>query len=169
MSNSDKEVCCIASKLREEKNHQRVYMKMDWDWGWWSGRMQEEGLYSANDGGLAGLADQLQKAYVAWEAKKAQGAAMKDQDVAKAEAEGKQDKASVDDKLAMAFPLEDLARAHERMKILMSHLNEHRAFYNYALFQALPPSEQTLRIVEASDGKLQVGLFEPRVVAMSGT
>jgi hypothetical protein len=37
------------------------------------------------------------------------------------------------------------------------------------LFQALPPSEQVLRIVEASKGKLQVGLFEPRVVAMIGS
>jgi len=168
MSNAEKETACITSKLREETNQERLYMKRDWDWGWWSGRMQEEGLYTANDGGLAGLADQLQKAYAAWEAKKAQGDAMKDQEVAKTEAEGKQEKASTDDKLAMAFPLEDLARAYERMKTLMSHLNEHRAFYNYALFQALPPSEQTVRIVEASNGRLQVGLFEPRVVAMSG-
>jgi hypothetical protein len=168
MSNGDKEGCGIASKLKQETNGIRDYMKMDWDWGWWTGRMQEEGLYTANDGGLSGLADLLQKAYAAWEAKKAQGDAMKDQDVAQAEAEGRQDKATVDDKLSMSFPLEDLAKAYERMKTLMSHLSMHRAFYNYALFQALPPSEQSLQIVQASNGRLQVGLFEPRVVAMSG-
>ena len=169
MSNADKEGCGIASKLKEERGGRRLYQQMEWDWGWWTTRMGQEALYTANDGGLAGLADQLQKAWVAWEAKKAQGSAMKDQEVAKTEAEGKQEKASTDDKLSMAFPLDELARAHERMKVLMSHLNDHRPFYNYALFQALPPSEQSLQIVLASNGKLQVGLFEPRVVAMSGT
>jgi hypothetical protein len=144
-------------------------MLMDWDWGWWTGRLKEEGLYAANDGGIGGACDQLQKAWQAWEAKKAQGDAMKDQDVAKTEAEGKQDKATSDDRLSMAFPLEDLAKARERSKVLRDHFNEHRAFYNYVLFQALPPTEQTTRILEASDGKLQVGLFEPRVVAMNGT
>lgn len=170
MSDGEKESACLASKLKElDGSQRRKYMQMDWDWGWWTMRLKEEGLYTANDGGLGGGADQLQKAYTAWEAKKAQGDAMKDQDVAKTEAEGRQEKASTDDKLSMAFPLEDLARAYERMKVLFAHLNEHREFYNYALFQALPPSEQVLRIVEAGNGKLQVGLFEPRVVAMSGS
>ncbi|MCA9333794.1 hypothetical protein KC963_01990 [Candidatus Saccharibacteria bacterium] len=169
MSDKDKEESCIASKLREEKSGQRVYMVMEWDWAWWTGRLREEGLYNANDAGLGGLAEQLQKAWQAWEAKKAQGAAMKDQEVTKTEAEGRQDKATSDDKLAMAFPLDELARAYERTKVLQDHFNEHREFYNYALFQALPPSEQALRIVEASNGRLQVGLFEPRVVAMNGS
>lgn len=169
VSDQDKELACIASKLKEENSRkERIYMKMDWDWGWWTTRLKEESLYSANDAGIAGAADRLQRAYQAWEAKKAQGDAMKDQDVAKTEAEGKQDKASTDDKLSMSFPLEDLAHAYERMKVLLDHLNEHQSFYNYALFQALPPSEQALRLIEASNGKLQVGLFEPRVVAMSG-
>jgi hypothetical protein len=170
MSNSDKEAACIASKLKQTNSSgARIYMRFDADWAWWTGRLQEEGLYTSNDGGLGGLADQLQKAYTAWEAKKAQGEAMKDQNVAKTEAEGKQEKTTTDDKLSMAFPLEELARAYERMKCLQDHLNEHREFYNYTLFQALPPSEQSLRIVQASNGKLQVGLFEPRVVAMSGS
>ena len=170
MSDTEKEGACLASKLKElDGQRLRKYMQMDWDWGWWTGRLKEEGLYTANDGGIGGSADQLQKAYQAWEAKKAQGDAMKDQEVAKTEAEGKQDKTSTEDKLSMAFPLEDIARAYERMKVLFAHLNEHRDFYNYALFQSLPPSEQVLRIVEASNGRLQVGLFEPRVVAMSGT
>ncbi len=170
MSDKEKEECCIASKLKEEQpNRFRKYMLNDWDWGWWTGRLKEEGLYTSNDAGLGGLADQLQRAYEAWEAKKAQGDAMKDQEVAKTEAEGRQDKATSDDKLSMAFPLDELARAYERSKVLRDHFNEHREFYNYAMFQSLPPSEQALRIVEASNGRLQVGLFEPRVVAMNGS
>lgn len=169
MSDREKEDSCIASKLREGWPSHKVYMQWDGDWSWWTGRLREEGLYTSNDAGLGGLADQLQKAYQAWEAKKAQGAAMKDQEVVKTEAEGRQNKAASDDKLTMAFPMDELARAYERSKVLRDHLSEHREFYNYALFQALPPSEQALRIVEASNGRLQVGLFEPRVVAMNGS
>jgi hypothetical protein len=163
ISDGEKETACIASKIKSG------YMKSSWDWAWWTGRMREEGLYTANDAGLGGLADQLAHAYQDWEAKKAQGAAMKNQDVAKTEAEGKQDQASADDKLAMAFPLEELAVAYERQKVLRDHLGEHREFYNFALFQALPPSEQVLRIIEVSNGRLQVGVFEPRAVAMNGS
>jgi hypothetical protein len=162
MSDAEKEASGIASKIKSG------YMKNSWDWAWWTGRMREEGLYTSNDAGLGGLADQLGRAYQDWEAKKAQGAAMKDQAVAKTEAEGKQQQASTEDKLAMAFPLDELARAQERQKVLRDHLNEHREFYNYALFQALPPSEQVLRIIEVSNGRLQVGVFEPRAVAMNG-
>lgn len=170
MSDAEKEGACLAGKLKElDPQQRRKFMQIDWDWGWWVMRLKEEAFYTANDGGLSGAADQLQKAYQAWEAKKAQGDAMKDQEVAKTEAEGKQEKTTTEDKLSMAFPLEDLARAYERMKVLFAHLNEHKDFYNYSLFQALPPSEQVLKIVEASDGRLRVGLFEPRVVAMSGT
>jgi hypothetical protein len=163
MSDGEKEDAGIASKIREPQ-----YLGGGPWWAWWTGRMREEGLYTSNDAGLGGLAGQLPRAFEAWEAKKAQGAAMKDQETAKTEAEGRQDKASTDDKLAMAFPLDELARAYERQKVLRDHLNEHAEFYSYALFQALPPSEQALRIVEASNGRLQVGLFEPRVVAMNG-
>ena len=169
MSDADKEGACLASKLKEyDSQKRRRFMQIDWDWGWWVMRLKEEAFYTANDGGLSGGADQLQRAYQSWEAKKAQGDAMKDQEVAKTEAEGKQDKTTTEDKLSMAFPIEDMARARERMKVLFAHLNEHKDFYNYSLFQALPPSEQVLKIVEASNGRLSVGLFEPRVVAMSG-
>jgi hypothetical protein len=162
MSDKDKEQAGIASKISQ-------YMgSATWNWAWWSGRLRDEGLYMANDAGLGGLAAELPRAYEAWETKKAQGAAMKDQEVAKTEAEGRQDKATAEDKLAMAFPLDELARAQERQKVLRDHLNEHRDFYNHALFQALPPSEQVLQIIQASNGRLQVGVFEPRVVAMSG-
>lgn len=163
ISDGEKESAGIASKIKQG------YMKSSWDWAWWTGRMREEALYTANDAGLGGFAEQLGRAYKDWEAKKAQGAAMKDQDVTKTEAEGKQDKATADDKLAMAFPLDELARAYERQKVLRDHLNDHREFYNFALFQAMPPSEQALRIIEASNGRLQVGVFEPRAVAMNGS
>jgi hypothetical protein len=163
MSDREKEDAGITSKIREP-----AYLGGGPWWSWWTGRMREEGLYTSNDAGLGGLAGQLPRAIEAWEAKKAQGAAMKDQDVAKTEAEGRQDKATTDDKLAFAFPLDELARAYERQKCLRDHLFEHAEFYSYALFQALPPSEQALRIVEASNGRLAVGLFEPRVVAMYG-
>ncbi|MBI3349151.1 MAG: hypothetical protein HY020_18320 [Burkholderiales bacterium] len=170
MTDADKETAGLASKLKEENpGGERKYMKSDVDWAWWTGRSREEGLYTANDGGIAGLADRLQKAYTAWEAKKAQGDAMKDQETVKSELLASQGEASTDDKLSTAFPLEDLARAYERMKVLQDHLKDHREFYNYVLFQALPPSEQALQIVNASQGRLKVGLFEPRVVAMSGT
>ena len=131
--------------------------------------MKEEGLFTSNDAGLAGLAEQLQKALLEWETKKVQGSALKNQDVARTEAEGRQDKATTEDRLSMAFPLEELARALEREKVLRDHLTEHREFYNYALFLALPPAEQALRIVEATSGSLPIGLFEPRVVAMNGS
>jgi hypothetical protein len=170
MSNTDKEAAGITSKIKElDSANNRKYLKHDWDWGWWTGRMREEGLYTANDGGIAGLGEQLGRAYKDWEAKKAQGQAMKDQAVVTKEAEGRQDKAGADDKLAMAFPLDELARAYERQKVLRAHLNDHREFYNYALFQAMPPSEQALQIVEASNGRLKVGVFEPRAVAMNGS
>jgi hypothetical protein len=169
MSDRDKEECTYSGKLREERNGKRWWMVSEWDWAWWSGRLKEEGLYTSNDGGLAGNADALVKAFQAWESKKAQGDAMKDQEVVRTEAEGKQDQASTEDKLAMAFPLDELAHAYERMKVLLAHLTDHKDFYNFALFQAFPPSEQALRIIEASDGRLQVGLFEPRAVATSGS
>lgn len=170
LSDSEKEAAGLASRLKlENAQHERLFMKMDWDWAWWTGRLHEESLYTCDDNGLAGLADQLQRAWSAWESKQAQGTAMKDQEVAKVEAEGRQDKATIDDKLSMAFPLDELARASERVDTLVAHLGDHLDYYRYVLFQALPPSEQALRIVDASQGRLQVGLFEPRVVAMNGS
>ncbi len=170
MSDKDKEECCLASKLREEHPAGvRLWMKSEWDWAWWTGRLREEGLYTANDGGLASNADALVRAFQAWESKKAQGEAMKDVEVTRTQAAAKQDQASTEDKLSMAFPLEDLARAYERMKVLLAHLTDHKDFYNFALFQAFPPSEQALRIIEASNGRLEVGFFEPRAVATSGS
>lgn len=173
MAEADKERIAYGAKLKEEYRDsagtiRRRFMLMDWDWGWWMERLRDAGLMTCNDAGLAGMSEELQRAFQAWEAKKAQGAAMKDQEVAKAEAEGRQDKATTADQLSMAFPLEDLARASERSKTLLGHLDQHRDFYAYAMFQALPPTEQTLKILEAGNGRLQVGMFEPRVVAMSG-
>lgn len=162
LSDKEKEEGGLASKIHSQPGY------IFWDWGFWTSSLKDEGLYTPNDAGLAGMADQLSRAYQEWQAKQAQGDAMKSADVAKTEAEGRQDKASTDDKLSMAFPLEELAKARERQRILCSHFNDHKDHYNYALFQSLPVTEQAVRIVAASDGKLSVGMFEPRVVAMNG-
>lgn len=162
ISDREKEEGGLASKILSQPGY------IFWDWGFWTENLKNESLYTPNDAGLAGLAEQLARAYQEWLAKQAQGEAMKNADVAKTEAEGRQEKASTDDKLAMAFPLDELARAWERQKILCAHFNDHKDHYNYALFQSLPVTEQATRIVAASDGKLNVGMFEPRVVAMSG-
>lgn len=145
------------------------YMAVFWDWGWWTQRCREELLYSPNDAGVGGLTDKLTQALQAWEAKRAEGAFAKDKDVVLKTAEAKQDALSTGDRLEMAFPLDELARARERRAALCGHIAQHPQHYSYALFQALTPAEQVSRILEASGGVLQVGLFEPRVVAMSGS
>ena len=147
------------------KRHMAVF----WDWGWWTQRCREELLYSPNDAGVGGLTDKLTQALQAWEAKRAEGAFAKDKDVVLQSAEAKQDALSTGDRLEMAFPLDELARARERQAALCGHIAQHPQHYSYALFQALTPAEQVSRILEASGGVLQVGLFEPRVVAMSGS
>ncbi|WP_301101639.1 hypothetical protein [Propionivibrio sp.] len=162
LSDQEKEQSGLAAKIQAQPGY------IFWDWGFWTSNLKNESLYTPNDAGLAGLADQLARAYQEWQAKQTQGEAMKSADVAKTEAEGRQGKASTDDKLAMAFPLDELAHAWERQKILLAHFNDHKDHYNYALFQSLPVTEQASRIVAVSDGKLNVGMFEPRVVAMSG-
>ena len=68
----------------------------------------------------------------------------------------------------MAFPLDELASAYERREALQKHLQDHCDHYNYALFMALPPDEQTRWIVDTSGDQLRVGMFEPRVVACDG-
>ena len=125
-------------------------------------------LYTPNDAGIVGHAEKLSKALEAWEAKRTEGEFAKDKDVALKDAESKQDGAMTDDQLAMAFPLDEHARAVERADALLGHIAAHAHHYSYALFQALTPSEQVSRILAASGGQLQVGLFEPRVVAMHG-
>jgi hypothetical protein len=122
-------------------------------------------LYTANDAGLAGLVDGLWTAYKAYLAKQSEGEFKAEKDVAIANANANQDKLSTADKLAMAFPLDELASAREREEALRDHLKAHADHYSFALFQGLSPAEQS-RYIE--DSGLEVGTFEPRVLAISG-
>lgn len=137
-------------------------------WAWSTGRCREEALYTVNDAGLAGLVDSLQQAWKAYEAKKAEGDMQTATEVLVTRAAAEQEKLSSEDKLAMAFPLDELSAAYEREDALRAHLNDHLDHYSFALFQALSPAEQTAYIERASGGSLQVGMFEPRVVAING-
>jgi len=133
--------------------------------GWANGQCLANNLYSPDDGGLAGLADALWTAYKAYLAKQSEGDFKADKDVAIANANANQDKLSTADKLAMAFPLDELASAREREEALVNHLKAHQDHYRFALFQGLSPAEQSKYI---EDSGLEVGTFEPRVLAISG-
>jgi hypothetical protein len=161
LTESEKEDCGLKNAIHR-------YMRVFWDWGWWIERCKEELLYTPNDAGIIGLADKLTRAIEAWEAKRAEGAFAKDRDAALDGANEKQGAAMTDDQLAMAFPLDEHSRAVERADALLGHIAAHPLHYSYALFQALTPHEQLSSLLAASGGQLQVGLFEPRVVAMHG-
>jgi hypothetical protein len=144
------------------------YIGAAFKWGWSTGRCREEGLYTAHDAGLAGLVSRFERAYQAWETKRAEGDMAEAKDVAITKATAQQDKLTAEDKLAMAFPLDELSSAYEREQALRAHLNEHLDHYSFALFQALSPAEQNAYIEAQSNGALEVGMFEPRVVAING-
>lgn len=165
MSNQEKEQAGISSAILAAL---RRLQRPAWDYGYFSDRMKEESLYTANDAGLGGLCQKLVEALHALDAKRAEGDIRQDKDLAIKEAEKGQDKASIADKLSMAFPLLELANATERGSALLAHLNAHPQHYSYALFQGLGPSEQVARLLQASGNRLKVGMFEPRVVAMNG-
>jgi hypothetical protein len=137
-------------------------------WAWSTGRCREEGLYTVNDAGIAGLSAELQKAYLEWQAKAAEGELKEETEVTIARVNAQQDKLSTEDKLAMAFPLDELSGAYERRDALITHLNEHPEHYSFALFQGLSPAEQNMHIERSSGGALEVGMFEPRVIAING-
>jgi hypothetical protein len=163
LSDTDKEVV-LGPAI-----HTPGYLNMDWDWGWWSGRCREEGLYMPDDAGLAGFLTRFADAYQAYLAKASEpddlpppGATAMDK------ANQLQQKASDEDKLEMKYDLADVASAQEREQALQQHLNDHSDYYRYVLFQALPPSEQLDQLIAQTGNKLRVGLFEPRVVSMRG-
>jgi hypothetical protein len=133
--------------------------------GWANGACLAANLYTANDAGLAGLVDTLWIAYKAYLAKQSEGAFTQEKDVAIATAQATQEKLSTADKLAMAFPLDELASAREREEALRDHLTAHKDHYSFALFQGLSPAEQSQYIEQSG---LEVGTFEPRVLAISG-
>jgi hypothetical protein len=138
-------------------------------WGWSTSRCKQEGLYSVNDATIGGLSSELQRAYLEWQSKKSEGAAKEEVEVTIAKANANQDQLSTEDKLSMAFPLDELSSAVERQDALITHLNKHPEHYSFALFQALSPAEQNMHIERASGGALEVGMFEPRVIAINGS
>jgi hypothetical protein len=168
----------LSPPVKEELALRRAFFKLvksELGWPVWAACFRDEGLYIADGLSIAGHLDALQKAFNDWEVARAKGEmdAAKEVLVKLAEARqelsvGLQDITATADKLQLAFPFEDVARAYERQEALLHHLNEYKNHYNYVLFQALPLDEQSNRIVMASQNKLQVGMFEPRVVAMDG-
>ncbi|HXG95493.1 MAG TPA: hypothetical protein VNJ06_00115 [Gemmatimonadales bacterium] len=130
-----------------------------------NGLCMANNLYTPDDGGLGGLLDSLYLAYKEYLSKRSDGAFKEDTAVAIAKATANQDKLSAADKLAMAFPLDELASAREREEALLAHLKAHADHYRFALFQGLSPAEQSKYI---EDSGLEVGTFEPRVLAISG-
>lgn len=163
LPNAEKEELALASAIKAPN-----MMEVFWDWGYWLQRCQEEGLYTANDDGLAGQLDRFSQLFQDWESKRSEGGIAVDKEIALAQVDARQNQASFEDKLSSSFPLEAIAAAQEREQALLAHLNEHLDHYGYALFQALAPAEQVTRIIEASSGALTVGSFEPRVIAMNG-
>jgi hypothetical protein len=138
-----------------------------WDWAWWTGRLREEGLYQADDAGLAQKTDRLRETWQAYQAKAAEGQGIAQAQQAAQQAQSQQTATSYMDRLEMKFPLEVVAGAEERRAALLGHLDDHLDYYRYVLFQALPPGEQ-LRLLMNSATQLRVGMFEPHVVAMNG-
>ncbi|WP_189710710.1 hypothetical protein, partial [Streptomyces anandii] len=159
-SDRDKEQCGLGEKIGDLVGR--------FNWNWSSGRTREENLYTADDGGLAGLLERLKVAYQAYLGKQVEGELAAEKEVVIAKANAQQDKLSTADKLAMAFPLDELAAAGEREEALLAHLNEHPDHYSFALFQGMSPAEQSRCIEVASQGALKVGMFEPRVIAVNG-
>ena len=121
-----------------------------------------------NDEGIGQLVDTLPRIYGAYLAKRKEGNAKKEITAAAEGASAEQDKLSTEDKLGMAFPLDELSSAYERAEALTAHLEAHKEHYCFAMFESLSPAEQNEWIETQSGGKLKVGMFEPRVLAING-
>jgi hypothetical protein len=139
-----------------------------WDYGtFWYPNGKKEGLFDVEDGGIPGALNQLRTAFQNWEAKEAEGAGQQAAAAVVAAASEEQTTTTIADKLEMKFGAELIGAARERSQTLITHLNQHRDYYRYVLFQALPPSEQLQRLMEAAP-QLKIGMFEPHVVASDG-
>ncbi|MBZ9643988.1 hypothetical protein, partial [Streptomyces sp. PSKA30] len=162
LTDSDKEGAGLAAAIHR-------HMAAAWDWAWWSGRCRDEQLYTADDMGIAAAARRLADKMLALDSAPTVADVAAEKGRQQADKAGqRQDQQSAEDILEMKFGLEEVGRARERSKTLRDHLNEHRDYYRYVLFQALPPSEQLERLMAGSGGALRVGMFEPRVVSMHG-
>ena len=162
LSDGDKETIALSSAIHDG------HMGMAWDWAWWCGRCREESLYNPDDMGIPGRTQRVAERWQAFDAAPAVDKATAMGDKAKGEADARQDQQSAEDVLEMKFPLEEVAKHRERADALMAHLAEHWSYYRFALFQALPPSEQLERLIVGSRNVLRAGMFEPRVVSAHG-
>ena len=162
LSDGDKETIALGPAIHDG------HLKAAWDWAWWSGRCREESLYSPDDMGIPGRVQRLSEKWQAFDASPAADAATAMGDKARDQADARQDQQAAEDVLEMKFPLEEVAKNRERADALMAHLSEHWSYYRFALFQALPPSEQLDRLITGSSNVLRAGMFEPRVVSAHG-
>ncbi|MGW2196785.1 hypothetical protein ACWCSH_31205 [Streptosporangium sp. NPDC001682] len=136
-------------------------------WWWWYPRLKDCHFYDVADGGIPGLLGQLRTKFQDWETKEAEGKGLEQAEAVVNRANNEQQKATIADRLEMKFGAETVGSARERQEALLAHLNEHREYYRFVLFQAMPPSEQLQRIMEMAP-QLRVGMFEPHVVASDG-
>ncbi|MFJ3779835.1 hypothetical protein ACIPX0_50085 [Streptomyces sp. NPDC090075] len=162
LSDQEKEDAGLAALIKSQPD----YGPFDWGTFWYS-RVKDNRLYDVDDAGLAARADRLREAFLRWEGKAAAGTGQLEAQQALKDAEQKQDEATVADKLEMKYGLENVCDARERAETLQAHLEDHRNYYRYVLFQALPPSEQLSLLMQTAP-QLSVGMFEPHVVAMNG-
>jgi len=165
LSDADKENIALAAALKTKPYE---HQKAPWDWAWWTGRCREENLYNPDDMGLPARVQRLQEKWQALDAAPPVEKVLEEGAKLKGEADARQDQQAAEDVLEMKFPLEQVARARERANTLLAHLDDHATYYRFALFQALPPSEQLERLMKSSGGVLRAGMFEPRVVSSHG-
>jgi hypothetical protein len=161
LSDTDKEQAGLDVEIKSQPGY------AFWDWGWWTGRCREEYLYRTDDAGLATKTDRLRQAWQDYQAKAAEGEGIEQGNQLTQDAQQEQAQESYLDKLEMKYGADVIASARERIEALLGHLDDHVDYYRYILFQALPPGEQLRRLMDAAP-QLQVGMFEPHVVAMNG-
>ena len=161
LSDTEKEEAGLDEKIKSQPGYAL------WDWGWWTARCRDEFLYQLNDDSLAVKLKKLKEVWQDYQTKSAEGEGILQGTQLADSAKAGQDEASYMDKLEMKYGLDTVAGARERMETLLGHLNDNLNYYRYVLFQALPPGEQ-LRLLLTKAQQLQVGMFEPHVVAMNG-
>lgn len=160
LKDTEKEEAGLAAAIKE-------YYGWFGNWGWFTGQVRDQGMYSPDDCGFVGAHKRLTDAMRDYEAKASEGDALLTQQQLVGGANEEQAAANWVDKLEMKYGLEVVADAMEREQALMAHLNEHADYYRFVLFQALPPGEQ-LKLLTDLAPQLKVGFFEPRVVANNG-
>lgn len=139
-----------------------------WDWGWWTNVCRSNGLYNPDDDGITGALGRVADALGKYDAKASEGDGLLEQQKLVDQAGETQNQETWVDKVEMKYGLDVVADARERQEALLTHLANHADYYRYVLFQALPPGEQ-LDLLTRMAPQLEIGFFEPRVVAFSGS